>query len=166
MKVFGVTGWKNSGKTGLVERLVQELTARGYAVSTVKHAHHSFDVDQPGRDSYRHRVAGAQEVVLSSYSRWAIMHELRGDAEPRLDDLLAKMSPVDIVIVEGFKGESIQKIECFRAEAGHEVLYPGDPLILALASDVPMPDADRPVIDLSDTAALADFVIERSGLKR
>ena len=103
MKVFGVTGWKNSGKTGLVERLVRELTTRGYVVSTIKHAHHSFDVDHPGRDSYRHREAGAQEVVLGSYNRWCIMHELRGGAEPTLDELLAKMSPVDIVIVEGYK---------------------------------------------------------------
>lgn len=166
MKVFGVTGWKNSGKTGLVERLVQELTARGHAVSTVKHAHHSFDVDHPGRDSYRHRAAGAQEVVLSSFNRWAIMHELRGAAEATLEELLAKMTPVDIVIVEGFKSEAIDKIECFRAEARNPVIYPDDPRILAIASDTPMPDADRPVFDLSDTAAIADFVVERSALNR
>lgn len=166
MKVFGVTGWKNSGKTGLVERLVAELTVRGYSVSTVKHAHHSFDVDHPGRDSYRHRSAGAQEVVLSSFNRWAIMHELRGDDESKLDDLLAKMAPVDIIIVEGFKSEPIDKIECFRAEARNPPIYPDDPRILAIASDTPMPDADRPVIDLSDTAAIADFVMERSGLTR
>jgi molybdopterin-guanine dinucleotide biosynthesis protein B len=166
MKVFGVTGWKNSGKTGLVERLVTELTARGYAVSTVKHAHHSFDVDQPGRDSYRHRAAGAQEVVLSSSDRWAVMHELRGAAEPKLDDLLAKMAPVDIVIVEGFKAEPIDKIECFRAEARNPLIYPNDARILGIASDTPMPDADRPVLDLTDTASITDFVIERSGLTR
>jgi len=166
MKVFGVTGWKNSGKTGLVERLVQDLTARGYAVSTVKHAHHSFDLDQPGRDSYRHRAAGAQEVVLGSYNRWAILHELRGEAEPTLDTLLAKMAPVDIVIVEGFKAEPIDKIECFRAAPGHDVIYPNDSRVLAIASDTALPDADRPVFDLSDTAAITDFVIERSGLSR
>ena len=166
MKVFGVTGWKNSGKTGLVERLVEELTARGYSVSTVKHAHHSFDVDHPGRDSYRHRAAGAREVVLSSFNRWAVMHELRGEKEATLDDLLAKMSPVDIVIIEGFKTEPIDKIECFRAEASNGMLYPDDPRILAIASDTPMPEVGRPVIDLSDTAAIADFVIDRSGLPR
>lgn len=166
MKIFGVTGWKNSGKTGLVERLVAELTVRGYSVSTVKHAHHSFDVDHPGRDSYRHRSAGAQEVVLSSFNRWTIMHELRGEQEARLDDLLAKMAPVDIIIVEGFKSEPIDKIECFRAETRHSVIYPNDPHILAIASDTPMPDADRPVLDLSDTAAIADFVVERCGLNR
>lgn len=166
MRIFGVTGWKNSGKTGLVERLVAELTVRGYSVSTVKHAHHSFDVDHPGRDSYRHRSAGAQEVVLSSFNRWTIMHELRGEKEARLKDLLAKMAPVDIIIVEGFKSEPIDKIECFRAEARHPVIYPNDPRILAIASDTPMPDADRPVFDLSDTASIADFVIERSGLTR
>lgn len=166
MKIFGVTGWKNSGKTGLVERLVAELTVRGYSVSTVKHAHHSFDVDHPGRDSYRHRSAGAQEVVLSSFNRWTIMHELRGEKEARLDDLLAKMAPVDIIIVEGFKSEPIDKIECFRAEARHPVIYPNDPHIMAVASDTPMPDADRPVFDLSDTDAIADFVVERSGLSK
>lgn len=163
MKVFGVTGWKNAGKTGLMERLVTEFTARGFTVSTVKHAHHSFDVDQPGRDSYRHRKAGAQEVLLASGQRFALMHELRGAAEPALADLLAKLSPVDLVLVEGYKREPHPKIEAFRAEAGHDLIAPGDARIVAVASDVPM-DLDRPVFDLNDTVSIADFVQAEVGL--
>lgn len=163
MKVFGVTGWKNAGKTGLMERLVTEFTARGFTVSTVKHAHHSFDVDQPGRDSYRHRKAGAQEVLLASGQRFALMHELQGAAEPALADLLAKLSPVDLVLVEGYKREPHPKIEAFRAEAGHDLIAPGDARIVAVASDVPM-DLDRPVFDLNDTVSIADFVQAEVGL--
>ena len=163
MKVFGVTGWKNAGKTGLMERLVTEFTARGFTVSTVKHAHHSFDVDQPGRDSYRHRKAGAQEVLLASGQRFALMHELRGAAEPALADLLAKLSPVDLVLVEGYKREPHPKIEAFRAEAGHDLIAPGDARIVAVASDVPL-DLDRPVFDLNDTGSIADFVQAEVGL--
>ncbi len=163
MKVFGVTGWKNAGKTGLMERLVTEFTARGFTVSTVKHAHHSFDVDQPGRDSYRHRKAGAREVLLASGQRFALMHELRGAAEPALADLLAKLSPVDLVLVEGYKREPHPKIEAFRAEAGHDLIAPGDARIVAVASDVPM-DLDRPVFDLNDTVSIADFVQAEVGL--
>ena len=163
MKVFGVTGWKNAGKTGLMERLVTEFTARGFTVSTVKHAHHSFDVDQPGRDSYRHRKAGAQEVLLASGQRFALMHELRGAAEPALADLLAKLSPVDLVLVEGYKREPHPKIEAFRAEAGHDLIAPGDARIVAVASNVPL-DLDRPVFDLNDTGSIADFVQAEVGL--
>ena len=163
MKVFGVTGWKNAGKTGLMERLVTEFTARGFTVSTVKHAHHSFDVDQPGRDSFRHRKAGAQEVLLASGQRFALMHELRGAAEPALADLLAKLSPVDLVLVEGYKREPHPKIEAFRAEAGHDLIAPGDARIVAVASDVPL-DLDRPVFDLNDTGSIADFVQAEVGL--
>ena len=163
MKVFGVTGWKNAGKTGLMERLVTEFIARGFTVSTVKHAHHSFDVDQPGRDSYRHRKAGAREVLLASGQRFALMHELRGAAEPALADLLAKLSPVDLVLVEGYKREPHPKIEAFRAEAGHDLIAPGDARIVAVASDVPM-DLDRPVFDLNDTVSIADFVQAEVGL--
>ncbi|MEI4194473.1 molybdopterin-guanine dinucleotide biosynthesis protein B [Roseovarius sp. E0-M6] len=158
MKVFGVTGWKNAGKTGLVERLVTEITARGFSVSTVKHAHHSFDVDQPGRDSHRHREAGAQEVMLSSGARWALMHELRGAEELSLGDLLARLSPVDLVLIEGFKREGHPKIEAWRAETGHPLIAPGDATIRALAADTP-PETDRPVFDLNDTAAIADFIL-------
>ena len=163
MKVFGVTGWKNAGKTGLMERLVTEFTARGFTVSTVKHAHHSFDVDQPGRDSFRHRKAGAQEVLLASGQRFALMHELRGAAEPALADLLAKLSPVDLVLVEGYKREPHPKIEAFRAEAGHDLIAPGDARIVAVASNVPL-DLDRPVFDLNDTGSIADFVQAEVGL--
>ena len=163
MKVFGVTGWKNAGKTGLMERLVTEFTARGFTVSTVKHAHHSFDVDQPGRDSYRHRKAGAREVLLASGQRFALMHELRGAAEPALADLLAKLSPVDLVLVEGYKREPHPKIEAFRAEAGHDLIAPGDARIVAVASNVPL-DLDRPVFDLNDTGSIADFVQAEVGL--
>ena len=163
MKVFGITGWKNTGKTGLVERLVTELSARGYTVSTIKHAHHSFDVDHEGRDSYRHREAGAREVLLSSGNRWAIMHELQGAPEVPLAELLRKMSPVDLVLVEGFKAEGHEKLECHRAEAGKEVLAKEDASIVAVASDVSL-DVGQPVFDLNDTAEIADFVAQKVGL--
>lgn len=163
MKVFGITGWKNTGKTGLVERLVTELSARGFSVSTVKHAHHSFDVDHEGRDSYRHREAGAREVLLSSGNRWALMHELRGAPEVPLSELLTKLTPVDLVLVEGFKAEGHEKLECHRAEAGKAVLAHKDETIVAVASDVTL-ELRQPVFDLNDTAAIADFVVKQVGL--
>ena len=162
MKLFGVAGWKNSGKTGLMERLVAEITARGYTVSTVKHAHHAFDVDQPGTDSHRHRVAGAREVILASGRRVALMQELRDAPEPDLDALLARLSPVDLVLVEGFKRAPHPKIETFRAEAGNALIAPGDQTIRAVASDVPL-DLDRPVFDLNDTAGIAGFILAEAG---
>ena len=116
MKVFGIIGWKNSGKTGLTERLVDEISSRGFSVSTIKHAHHTFDIDQNGTDSFRHRIAGAQEVLLSSQSRWALIHELRNELEPSLKSLLHKLSPVDLVLVEGYKREPYLKLEAYRAE--------------------------------------------------
>lgn len=164
MKVFGITGWKNTGKTGLVERLVTELSARGFSVSTVKHAHHSFDVDHEGRDSYRHREAGAREVLLSSGNRWALMHELRGAPEVPLSELLTKLTPVDLVLVEGFKAEGHEKLECHRAEAGKAVLAHKDETIVAVASDVTL-ELRQPVFDLNDTAAIADFVVKQVGLE-
>jgi len=163
MKVFGIAGWKNTGKTGLLERLVAEITARGYTVSTVKHAHHAFDVDRPGTDSHRHRVAGAREVILASGRRVALMQELRGAPEPGLDALLARLSPVDLVLVEGYKRADHPKIETFRAEAGNALIATGDPTIRAVASDVAL-DLDRPVFDLNDTAAIADFILAEVGL--
>ncbi len=163
MKVFGITGWKNTGKTGLVERLVTELSARGISVSTIKHAHHSFDVDHEGRDSYRHREAGAREVLLSSGNRWALMHELRGAPEVPLAELLAKLAPVDLVLIEGFKAEGHEKLECHRSEAGKAVLAAEDDTIVAVASDVAL-DVSQPVFDLNDTKAIANFVIKRVGL--
>ncbi|PKQ12089.1 MAG: molybdopterin-guanine dinucleotide biosynthesis protein B [Alphaproteobacteria bacterium HGW-Alphaproteobacteria-1] len=163
MKLYGVTGWKNAGKTGLMERLVAEMAARGLSVSTVKHAHHSFDVDHPGRDSYRHRQAGAGEVLLASRHRVALMRELRGASEPPLADLLAMLAPCDLVLVEGYKRDRHPKIEAFRAETGNALIAPGDPTIRAVASDVPL-DLDRPVFDLNDTAAIADFILGEVGL--
>ncbi|WP_050604024.1 molybdopterin-guanine dinucleotide biosynthesis protein B [Ruegeria sp. 6PALISEP08] len=163
MRVFGVTGWKNAGKTGLMERLVAEITGRGFTVSTVKHAHHSVDVDQPGTDSHRHRMAGASEVLLASGQRIAVMQELRGAPEPALDELLSRLSPVDLVLIEGFKRENHPKIEAFRAEAGHTLMAPENTTIRAVASDTPL-DLDRAVIDLNDTTEIADFILKEVGL--
>lgn len=164
MKIWGVVGWKNAGKTGLMERLVADLSGRGLRVSTVKHAHHAFDVDQPGKDSYRHRHAGACEVLLASGRRWALMHELRGADEPGLDALLAKLAPVDLVLVEGFKSAPHPKIEAFRQSAGTPLIAPDDPTIRAIAADGPIDLADRPVFDLNDTAAIADFILSELGV--
>ena len=165
MKVFGVIGWKNSGKTTLMERLVAEITARGFSVSTIKHAHHGVDVDQPGRDTYRHRVAGAQEVILSSPVRVAVMSELRGAPEPGLEDLLGRLSPVDLVLVEGFKRESHQKIEAHRVETGQPLIASGDSTVRAVASDTVNDLAyDGRVFDLDDIAAIADFVQTEAGV--
>lgn len=163
MRVYGVTGWKNAGKTGLMERLVEEISRRGFSVSTVKHAHHTFDVDHPGRDSYRHRSAGAQQVMLSSRNRWALMTELRGNDEPPLSALLEKLDPVDLILIEGYKRDSHPKVEAYRAETGNPLIAPGDPTIRAVASDSEL-DLDRPVFDLDDTAAIADFILSEVGL--
>ncbi|HAW47765.1 molybdopterin-guanine dinucleotide biosynthesis protein B [Roseovarius sp. A46] len=163
MRLYGVTGWKNAGKTGLMERLVTEITARGYSVSTIKHAHHSFDVDHPGKDSHRHRVAGATEVLLASRNRFALMHEMRGEGEPALEALLQKLSPVDLVLIEGYKRDRHPKVEAFRAETGNAMIATDDPTIRAVASDVPL-DLDRPVFDLDDTGGIADFILAEVGL--
>lgn len=163
MKIYGVTGWKNAGKTGLMERLVAEFTERGFSVSTIKHAHHSFDVDHPGKDSHRHRVAGAQEVFLASRNRWALMSELRDRAEPPLSELLTKLSPVDLVLVEGYKRDRHPKIEAFRGETGNDLIAPQDDTIRAVASDTVL-ELDRPVYDLNDTGAIADFIQSELGL--
>jgi len=163
MRIYGVVGWKNAGKTGLMERLVAEISARGVTVSTVKHAHHSFDVDHPGKDSFRHRAAGAQEVVLASRNRVAIMQELRAGAEPSLADLLARMSPVDLILVEGYKRDAHPKVEAHRAVTGNPLIARDDPTIRAIASDTPL-DIDRPVFNLDDTVAVADFILAEVGL--
>lgn len=157
--VFGVTGWKNSGKTTLVERLVTELTRRGLRVSTVKHAHHSVDVDHPGRDSYRHRTAGAVEVAVVGADRWAIMHELRGAPEPTLDDVLGRLSPCDLVVVEGYKREGHPKLECRRrASVRHDRLTAIDPTVVAVAADHDVANETVPVFSLDDVPSIADFV--------
>lgn len=163
MTLYGVTGWKNAGKTGLMERLVTEFTGRGLTVSTIKHAHHTTDVDQPGRDSHRHREAGAREVLLASPNRWALMHELRDAPEPTLNALLPKLSPVDLLLVEGYKSAPHPKIEAWRAETGKPLLAAKNPTIRAIAAKGD-PSTDLPVLDLDDTAAIADFILKDLGL--
>jgi molybdopterin-guanine dinucleotide biosynthesis protein MobB len=163
MRIYGIVGWKNAGKTGLMERLVTEITGRGIRVSTVKHAHHSFDVDHAGKDSHRHRVAGATEVLLASRNRFALMHELRDAEEPTLEALLARLSPVDLVLIEGYKRDAHPKVEAHRAETGNPLIAPDDPTVRAVASDVPL-TLDRPVFDLDDTATIADFILREVGL--
>src|SRR6185295_11873500 len=135
MKIFGIAGYSGSGKTTLIEKLIPRFVARGAKVSLIKHAHHSFDVDQPGKDSYRHRKAGCSEVLVTSALRWALMHELRGAAEPRLHELIAHISPCDLLLVEGYKREPIVKLEVFRETVGEPLLFPQEPHIIAIASD-------------------------------
>ena len=159
MRVIGLAGWSGSGKTTLLARLIPLLTGEGLRVSTIKHAHHNFDVDKPGKDSWTHRQAGASEVLVVSDTRWALMHELRGDAEPSLTELLGKLSECDLVIVEGFKREPIPKIEIWRAEVGKPLLHPDDPAIVLMTSDDPCPEARVPILPLSDLPALARAVL-------
>ena len=165
MNIYGVTGWKNTGKTGLMERLVAEMVARGLTVSTIKHAHHDTEIDHPGRDSYRHRAAGAREVVLSSPRRWAVMHELRDQPEPMLAELLTRLSPVDLVLIEGYKRADHPKIEAYRAETGRDLLARGNATIRAVASDVAVDGLAQPVFHLDDTRAIADFILRDLGLR-
>ena len=163
MRIYGVVGFKNAGKTGLMERLVTEITSRGFSVSTLKHAHHSFDVDHPGKDSYRHRHAGAHQVLLSSRARWALMTELRDSDELPLSDLLGQLDPVDLILVEGYKRDTHPKIEAYRAETNHPVRARNDPTVRAVASDCAM-DITQPVFDLDNTTAIADFILSEVGL--
>jgi len=156
--VVGIVGWKNSGKTTLVEKLVRELTGRGLKVSTVKHAHHDFDIDHQGKDSYRHRAAGAQEVLVASGQRWALLHELRGAPEPTLSDLLAHLQPCDLVLVEGFKQGLHRKIEVRRTGAKEHRLADQDPTILAVATDDPELAGPHCYLPLNDAATIADFI--------
>jgi molybdopterin-guanine dinucleotide biosynthesis protein B len=164
-RVIGVAGFKNAGKTTLVEKLVTELTARGYQVSTVKHAHHSFDIDQEGRDSFRHRKAGAVEVAVVSRHRWAIIHELRNENEPSLDDILSRLAPCDLVIVEGYKRDTHDKIEVRNIALDHPKLAGDDPTIVAIASNGPVPDAPVPLFDRDDVSALANFIENHTRLR-
>jgi molybdopterin-guanine dinucleotide biosynthesis protein B len=158
MNVLGLTGWSGSGKTTLLVQLVPRFIARGLTVSTVKHTHHGFDLDQPGKDSWRHREAGAAEVMISSGERWALMHEVHGE-EPALSDLLARMAPVDLVLVEGFKANPHAKIEVYRPGFGQPPIWPGRQDIVAVAADADLPGCDRPVLPLNDPAAIADWVL-------
>jgi molybdopterin-guanine dinucleotide biosynthesis protein MobB len=165
MKVYGVVGWKNAGKTTLVERLVAEISARGYTVSTIKHTHHGVDVDQPGKDSHRHRKAGAHQVILASSARWALMTELRGQPEPPLAELIGRLDAVDLVIVEGYKRDDHPKVEAWRAETGQPLIALDDPTVRLVASN-DAPKAGQPVISLDDIPGIADFVLGDLGLER
>jgi molybdopterin-guanine dinucleotide biosynthesis protein B len=166
MNIYGVIGWKNAGKTSLMERLVAEITGRGFSVSTVKHVHHDVDLDQPGKDTWRHRAAGAREVVLASARRHAILTEHRSGAEPPLHAILARLAPVDLVLIEGYKRDTHPKIEVFRAEAGHDLIQPGDPHVRAVATDAALPPLPVPRLDLNDTRQIADFILRETGLDR
>ncbi|MSP42245.1 MAG: molybdopterin-guanine dinucleotide biosynthesis protein B [Alphaproteobacteria bacterium] len=158
MKIFGIVGWKNSGKTTLIAALVHELCLRGLRVSTIKHAHHAFDLDRPGKDSFLHRAAGAQEVLIASEGRWALLHELRGGDAPELTELIARLSPVDLVLVEGFKNEEIPKLEVRRAAAAGHPLAETDAHIVAIATDGETGATDRRVFALDDIVGIADFI--------
>jgi len=161
MKVIGFAGWSGAGKTTLLTRLIPHLIAKGLRVSTLKHAHHEFDVDVPGKDSWRHREAGAAEVLVSSGKRWALMHELRGADEPKLPELLARMSPVDLVIVEGFKRELHPKIEVYRAANGKPPLFPDDSHIVGLATDTAF-ETRLPMAQLDDIPAIASMALNHA----
>jgi molybdopterin-guanine dinucleotide biosynthesis protein B len=162
MRIIGLAGWSGSGKTTLIAKVIPCLVARGLKVSTLKHAHHAFDVDQPGKDSHTHRMAGATEVLVSSANRWALVHELRGDAELTLEALLRRLSPVDLVLVEGYKRGSHPKLEVHRVRLGKPLLYPDDPAIVAVASDERLPAARVPVIDLDDVERIAEFLMRHA----
>jgi len=159
MRIIGVAGWSGSGKTTLLSKVIPVLTKRGLKVSTVKHAHLNFDLDKPGKDSYIHREAGASEVFISSARRWAQMHELRGEDELRLRDIIIRLTPVDLVIVEGFKHEPHPKLEIFRATVGKPLLHPADNWIVALASDAPVPQSSVPVLNLDEIEKIADVLM-------
>jgi molybdopterin-guanine dinucleotide biosynthesis protein B len=162
MRIIGLAGWSGSGKTTLLTKVIPCLTARGKRVSTLKHAHHNFDVDRPGKDSFEHRSAGATEVLVISGNRWALMHELRGAPEPPLPALLGKLSEVDLVLVEGFKRESFPKVEVHRAANGKPLLHPDDRWIVAVASDTPLPAVTVPVVDLNDIDAIAELLLTQA----
>jgi molybdopterin-guanine dinucleotide biosynthesis adapter protein len=165
MKIFGFAGYSGSGKTTLIERLIPLITAKGLTVSLIKHAHHTFDVDQPGKDSYRHRAAGCTEVLITSSRRWALIHELRGAPEPELSEQIRHISPVDLLLVEGYKREPIPKLEIYRREVGEPLIHPHDPHIVAVATDAAL-DTKLPQLDLNDPARIAEFILDHVGLAR
>jgi molybdopterin-guanine dinucleotide biosynthesis adapter protein len=158
MRVIGLAGWSGSGKTTLITKVIPVLVGRGLKIATVKHAHHDFDVDQPGKDSWLHRAAGASEVMVASSRRWALVHELRDDPEPPLADILAKLSPVDLIIIEGFKRHAHPKLEVYRSAVGKPLLHPDDDCIVAIASDGPLPQAPLPVLHLDDIEGIANVL--------
>ena len=159
MKIFGFAGWSGSGKTTLVEKLIPRFVQRGLRVSLIKHAHHNFDVDTPGKDSYRHRQAGASEILVTSSRRWVLMHELRGAQEPSFDEQVRRFSPCDLLLVEGFKFAPIPKLEIWRKETGEALLHPNDPHIVAIAADTKV-ETRLPQLDLNDDAAIAAFILK------
>jgi molybdopterin-guanine dinucleotide biosynthesis protein B len=162
MRIIGLAGWSGSGKTTLLTKLIPRLIARGLTVSTVKHAHHDFDIDLPGKDSHTHRMAGATEVLVGSDRRFALVHELRGAPEPTLGLLLRKLAPVDLVLVEGYKSEPHPKLEVFRAAVGKPLLHPDDPAIVAIAADGPLPQAKVPVVRLDAVDAIVDILLRHA----
>ncbi len=162
MRIIGLAGWSGSGKTTLIKKLIPCLIARGISVSTLKHAHHGFDLDQPGKDSFFHRAAGATEVIISSAKRWAILHELREQPEWDLAALVGKMSPVDLVLVEGFKRDAFPKLEIHRIANSKPLIHPEDPHIIAVASDSALPATQIPVVDLNDIEAIADLLLKHA----
>jgi len=164
MKVFGIAGYSGSGKTTLLEKLIPQFTARGLKVSVIKHAHHGFDIDRPGKDSYRHREAGASEVLLSCNDRWALMHEQRDDSDVTLEDLLDRLSPCDLVLIEGFKQEPVPKLEVYRPENGKPPLFPERDDIVAVATDAPIA-TQLPKLPLDDMSAIAEFVMNHLQLQ-
>jgi molybdopterin-guanine dinucleotide biosynthesis adapter protein len=165
MKIFGLAGWSGSGKTTLIVKLIPELVGRGFTVSTMKHAHHEFDIDRPGKDSHEHRQAGANEVMISASKRWALMHEVRDEDEPSVDELIARMSPVDILLVEGFKWHAHPKMEIHRPVVGKPLLQLDDPEIIAVASDEELPGVSVPVLELNNISAITEFIIKQNDLK-
>jgi molybdopterin-guanine dinucleotide biosynthesis protein B len=162
MRIIGLAGWSGSGKTTLLAKVIPRIVARGLKVSTIKHAHHSFDIDRPGKDSHTHRTAGATEVLVGSANRWAIIHELHGEAEPSLAALLEKAAPVDLMLVEGYKGEGHPKLEVHRVTLGKPLLHPDDPAIVAVAADGPLPGARVPVVHLDDTERIIDILLRHA----
>lgn len=166
MRIFGLAGWSGSGKTTLMTALIPEFVSRGITVSTIKHAHHAFDIDQPGKDSWRHRAAGAQEVMVASARRWALMHELRDEPEPSLDELVRRLGRVDLILVEGFKRHAHLKIEVYRPSLGKPLLHPDDPYVVAVASDERLPGVSVPCLPLSDAGMIATFILRHDGLAR
>ena len=164
MKVFGFAGWSGSGKTTLIEQLIPRFVGRGLRVSLIKHAHHGVDVDQPGKDSYRHRKAGCHEVLVTSGKRWVLLHELRGEPEPDMEDQIKRMAPCDLLLIEGYKRYPIPKLEIYREANGKPMLYPDDEHIVAAASDVPL-ETRLPQFDLKDYDGIANFVLEYNGFR-
>ncbi|MBT5752923.1 MAG: molybdopterin-guanine dinucleotide biosynthesis protein B [Rhodospirillaceae bacterium] len=166
MKVFGMAGWSGSGKTTLLTRLLPELIGRGYRVSTIKHTHHNVEVDKPGKDSYAHRKAGATEVMVGSPQRWALMHENLDNPEASLDEMIERMTPVDLLLVEGFKKYPLDKLEIYRRGNDKPLISPDDPRIVAIATDTALPELDVPTFDINDISAIADFILAHCGLKK